>query len=333
MPKKCLKCNTDCAVGATDVVSCEECGEVLHVACAGLDPSRKNTRNRTFKCGKCKDSSSVSSDNEESTVLKAIKTLRADLSKSFDLKLSKFEEKFSETLLTGFEKRISSLQESLNTTIKDIKSENQALRQDYDVLKTRFDDLSRHVGALTSQLQDLQQYSRVDNLEITGIPLTKNEDVYAILRVVAERINTPWRREDISIAHRLPAGRQKHPNIIIRFTSRTAKTTWLLAAKKLKTFTANILHASFPSTPVFVNEHLAAHHKAALSRAKHLVREKQLAFAWVKEGKVLVKKTPDGRATRVRSVADVEAAAAAQRRSSGGGGAAAGEEAAAKSAS
>ncbi|XP_054276212.1 uncharacterized protein LOC128995272 [Macrosteles quadrilineatus] len=334
MAEKCYKCNVECDKTSSDVLSCVECSDVLHVQCAGLDMKRK-TRNRPFKCGKCnKETASMSSvsDTEDSTVIKAINSLHTKFSDTLDQKLCSLEGKINDSIsgkLDKINERINTWQETIAASLDGLKSENVVLKQDCDVLKTRCDDLSKQVDSLTEQLQDLQQYSRIDNLEIVGVPLTKNEDVYAVLKAVANTIGTPWKYEDISIAHRVPSTRQRYPNIIVKFTRRVSKTTWLLAAKEID-LTAKMLHQSFPDTPIFINEHLTGHAKETLNCAKKLVKEKKLAYAWVKEGKILVRKTADGKPARARSPEDVKAIAAqptaqptaqstAQRRLSEGG--------------
>ncbi|XP_054266887.1 uncharacterized protein LOC128989056 [Macrosteles quadrilineatus] len=318
MADKCVKCNVECNVDGSDAVKCSECGDVLHVACAGPNVQRKTRKNNQFKCDKCKESSvsiSIASDSEESSLLKAINSLRADFTNTLGKKLSEMEKKINESIhgkLNEINDKINSWQETVVTSITDLKSENELLREECGVLKSRCDDLSKQVGTLTEDLQELQQYSRIDNLEIVGVPLTKDEDVYAVLQAVANAIKTPWRRDDISIAHRVPSSRQRFRNIIVRFIRRTAKHAWISAAKDLpENLTAFMVHRSFPNSPVFINEHLSAHSKATLNHAKTLVKEKRLAYAWVKEGKILVRKTPNERPKRVRSVKDVEAAAGA----------------------
>ncbi|KAG8250137.1 hypothetical protein J6590_108054, partial [Homalodisca vitripennis] len=58
----------------------------------------------------------------------------------------------------------------------------------------------------------------------------------------------------------------------------------------------------------FINEHLTPHYKAVLGRARRLVKEKRLEFAWTRDFRVYVKKTsqPDSPVTLLRSLDDLE---------------------------
>ncbi|KAG8300020.1 hypothetical protein J6590_086508 [Homalodisca vitripennis] len=154
---------------------------------------------------------------------------------------------------------------------------------------------------------DMQQYSRLNNLEmIVGVPLTDRENIYSVLNSLANAIDTPWRREDVSIAHRLPSNRKdRRPSIVIRFVSRSIRAAWLAAARNKRNLSTVHLSSSFQPAPVFVNEHMTAHVKSLLSQAKKMVKEKQLAYSLIKEGRVLVKVTADGHTMRVNGPDDL----------------------------
>ncbi|XP_046688631.1 uncharacterized protein LOC124374467 [Homalodisca vitripennis] len=161
---------------------------------------------------------------------------------------------------------------------------------------------------MKEQIQDMQQYSRLQNLEISGVPVSPNENVFAVLQAIAAAINTPWRRDDVSAAHRLgsPRGRQaRPPNIVVRFVSRTVRAEWLQAAKSKRNLDAVHISSAYSPSSVYINEHLTSYTKALLNQAKTMVKDRQLAFAWIKEGRVLVKNTADERARRVRSFEDL----------------------------
>ena len=76
---------------------------------------------------------------------------------------------------------------------------------------------------------ELEQYDRKQNLEFQGVPQTEKENVTQNILDLSEKLEVSLKKDDISIAHRLPQrqrpGRtrsssiKKHP-IIVRFVSR-----------------------------------------------------------------------------------------------------------------
>lgn len=92
----------------------------------------------------------------------------------------------------------------------------------------------------------------------------------------------------------------------LQFTCRTIIVALLAAARATRDFWANQLHPHFEETHLFVNEHLKLVDKALLSRAKRPVKEDHLDLAWVKEGKILLRLTAQGRMERVRTLEELD---------------------------
>ncbi|KAG8242275.1 hypothetical protein J6590_069167 [Homalodisca vitripennis] len=74
------------------------------------------------------------------------------------------------------------------------------------------------VRELRQQLRDSDQQSRAANLEIVGLPVTYGENIYDRLQKVAAIVQVPFKREDISKAHRLRLFSKKHAHRSVCFT-------------------------------------------------------------------------------------------------------------------
>ncbi|XP_046684484.1 uncharacterized protein LOC124370240 [Homalodisca vitripennis] len=295
--------------GAVDSVKCDRCGDVFHAKCCGMTSVKKLSRRTSYRCGRCTGALSLNSDLEDSSgdncVLRPINELRDNLKEKLETKLSVMDDRVNGTF-NAIQKKISDLGQCFENSLAIIKAENVALREECEVLKNKVGTLSGELNCVKDQVLDMQQYSRLNNLEIVGVPPTDRENIYSVLNSLANAIDTPWRREDVSIAHRLPSNRKdRPPGIVIRLVSRSIRADWLAAASNKRNLSTVHLSSSFQPAPVFVNEHLTAHVKSLLSQAKKMVKEKQLAYAWVKEGRVLVKVTADGRTKRVNSPDDL----------------------------
>ena len=70
-------------------------------------------------------------------------------------------------------------------------------------------------------LNDLEQYTRRDCLEIRGIPLPEDsrlEDTNDILLQLSQKMDIPLERNDISVSHRIRSSRASvDPAIIVKF--------------------------------------------------------------------------------------------------------------------
>lgn len=291
----CAKCNKDFP-NPGDRAKCAECAKEFHSACCRLRTIKKlqGIKVSTWRCDSCNVDTPSPVVDEDSPLLqdilisiqKEMSQLRVENRNNFD----------------SIQSSIVTMQGSLidiSSKLAVVETENAKLKEECSQLKKNNSKLAERVTELENDVHDFQQYSRIDNVEIRGIPMTNGEDVYAVLKCLAGAIGVSYNSQDISVAHRL--GRK--PVIIVRFVSRSARSTWLTAAKRKRVNTTDLLPSMVPA-PVFIQEHLTPHNKYILGRARDLVRRKQLAYAWVKDGKVLVRRKDGDPAIRLRNVDD-----------------------------
>lgn len=309
----CGKCNSD-FVNPKEVVKCTECALEFHVTCCRIRTAAKLARmsNKllaTWRCDECAQESASAasrSDTDDPTILELLKSIRREVADSKQTNKENF---------ASLEKTMVSVQDSiieLKTKLASIEVENINLKRECATLRRDNQSLKDEVNDLKRDVIELQQYSRVQNVEIRGVPVTANEDVYCVLEAVAKVIAVPYSRHDISTAHRLPAPRNRryHPSIVVQFVSRTTRNMWIAAAKNKKPSTSD-LTASFAPGPIFIGDHLTQHNKNLLSWAKSYVRSGRLAYAWSKDGKLFVRQTTASSAVRVWTQEDVSKALAA----------------------
>ncbi|KAG8254010.1 hypothetical protein J6590_017391 [Homalodisca vitripennis] len=170
---------------------------------------------------------------------------------------------------------MSVIQDSLaavTARLSVVEEENKILKEQCIELRSENSKLSKRVREAEWSISEQDQYSRMVNLEIRGVPQTGGEDVYVILEAISGALGVPFERQDISIAYRLPGPRDRrfHPSIV-------------------------------------VHKHLTQHNKALLQHCKAGVRAKSLAYAWSKDGKVFIRVTQDSRAIWIyRSIQELD---------------------------
>ncbi|KAG8276205.1 hypothetical protein J6590_070366 [Homalodisca vitripennis] len=218
----------------TEMAKCVECKAEYHPGCCRIriEPKLKGliTSGAGWKCEDCyQDSSSIGSksDIEDSSLLNILKSIQRQM--------------------------------------KQDKDEKNKFRKEYEELKSKNATLVRRVNELEDSVIEQEQYSRVTNLEKRGVKQREKEDVYAVLKSVAKALKLIFDQRDTSIAHRLPAPKDRrfHPAIVAQFAWRSVRGEWLAASKKTR-FQTTDLHETFSSGPVFVNEHLSLHSKDLL---------------------------------------------------------------------
>lgn len=292
MANKCSECET--VIDLKECIECTVCENKYHPRCTrikSLKNFRKLDKNvklkNSWKCDQCITSISDNSDTvQEKNQECLVDSLKEFINERFAV--------FSEELA------------ALTSSVNEIKESMKSLQTDNVNLKKECERLKLVNHECHREIRELQQRSRIDNLEIAGIPTTKGENVYEIIKCIAAVINVPFKDDDISIAHRVPTPKGKIQPIICKFTTRRTKLNWLLAAKVKRNLVTTDLNAGLPRGNIYINEHLTTANKLLLGKAKFLKRGGKLKFVWVKDGKILVRQTQDSPAKRIVKDEDLE---------------------------
>lgn len=183
----------------------------------------------------------------------------------------------------------------------------------YDEMKAKQEELiasNRQLvaqnAALERRVAKLEQYSRLNNIEIKGIPVTEGEDCIAILQSVCDAIECPVEPCEIDFIHRVPtmSKNKKEKNIIARFVSREKKNDFVRKARKARINTSYIGSSGVTQAPVFVNEHPTYENKKLFSKALELKKEFGWRFLWTDSCRIKARKTEDSKVYRIATESD-----------------------------
>ncbi|XP_022189467.1 uncharacterized protein LOC111047937 [Nilaparvata lugens] len=207
--------------------------------------------------------------------------------------------------------------ELFSAKIDDYKLIIDDFKTEQFVIKKENEKLSKKVHEMELQVIELQQYSRINNLEIHGIPQTPNEDVYAIIEDISKTLKLKNDALKIDIAHRLPTT-NKHaiPPILIKFNNRIAKNNLFSQYKKIQSELKKLeppgqlrttsINRNLQDGPVYINENLSTYYRGLLKGAKLFAKENGYKFVWVMNGKIYVRKHEDSRPIRLANHADLD---------------------------
>lgn len=188
---------------------------------------------------------------------------------------------------------------------KELQHELKPVKDQLAEALKKNDILTAEVKVLRNEVNDLQQYSRRNNVIITGIPVTDNEDVYAVLAECEELVDVPV-TQDIDVAHRLPSRSADKPtSIIVKFGHRTSKNRFMDAWRRKKP-TLQALGRSGTSQ-VYVSDHLSKFNASLFYHARSMKKQKKLEYAWVRDCKIFVKKTARDKTVTIHSLDQLHA--------------------------
>ncbi|XP_047536566.1 uncharacterized protein LOC125070663 [Vanessa atalanta] len=204
------------------------------------------------------------------------------------------------------------------TNCSQIKKDTENTNLDINRLKKDINATTVLVSTLADQLRLKEQEGRKNNLEISGIPMSHNENLHNILHRLSLKVGFTMLPQDIDFIHRvrrfLPQDvttvTEKQspsiPNIIVRFTQRKRKNELLAAVRARRGITTTDLDIDGASKPIFVNDHLSPQNKLLYSRARRLGKELRFRYIWLNDCKIFLRKNDNSKVIFIANESDLK---------------------------
>lgn len=280
--------------------SCIKCGGVcggsFHVKCVKAEGVKTRTGNKVWKCEDCarKKESSVESSKSTTPATAVTKEFLIGVLEEFKKEVFKEFKQQSDRMkefTTSLEFLYKSVDEA-NTLAAATRKDYAELKKQNEDLRVRNDELTGRVDHLSERVRELEQYSRRNNIEVSGVPATAKENIIALVKDIGAAIGQQVDESQISAAHRVPSFNSKRdPALVIQFQSRMERDKWISGFKAKKTLHAIEVNPTFNNNRVYINEHLSPENKQFLSKLKVKCKEIGFKYVWVREGKFFVRKS------------------------------------------
>ena len=197
--------------------------------------------------------------------------------------------------------------------IETLKKEIAGLR---DIITQK----DKEIDELKDRVDDLEQHSRRNNLRITGIPETTDEDTDKIVMDVAKAVGVDLELDNIERSHRVgrktEMGAAAARPILVKFASYRHKRRLITQKRKLTHADPKKIapHAPWPTpaqssqqgSRVYLNDDLTRARAEMAATAREKLKRKEIEGTWVRDGVIFVK-TSDARVHRVTTKRQLEA--------------------------
>ena len=292
--KTCAACN----VQFNDGVQCGSCRKHLDFVCANISETgwRKLGANRMaqWKCPTCRTSSPAAPSAPAATAAPATEPV------SLETVLNE---------IRGMKRQLTSLP-TLVDDIRLIKDELSEVRLTCEATNGKFEEIGSRLAEVEAKVSELEklhntvnslqsdlakakfeisahdQRSRLNNIEIKGVPVGKDENLFSVVEAIGRKVNYNFSKTHINYISRVPIFKSSEKLIIVSFLNRYVKEDFIAAARAVKNLSTADIGCQGTSTRVYINDHLSVEHKKLLSRVKILAKEKHYEYVWVKHGKI-----------------------------------------------
>lgn len=294
----CSKCNTN--IFSEDLLTCCFCKANFHFACGGQ--TERNFRNMKevnkahYKCFDCKFKTSPPKQQPGSDLTSGIHPATIQTASTQQIEATGLMNK------AYFEERFKEMIQSMSNNKEELI---HVLQEKIMELERKIEQRDEKIQNLEERLELLENRSRICNIEVRGMPETKNEDVVKVIEEIGRTIGVSnIEPGDIQVAHRVDsrnqAERGKRP-IIAHLRSRYLRNIWIQKYREYRktkanrsqtpaNLTAKDVNGQLPDVNIYLNEHITVERKLLLAQAKSFAKAKDIQYVWIKEGFILMKK-------------------------------------------
>lgn len=285
-------------------VDCVDCNGKFHASCVNITQQEiefLSQENKFWRCAECqtvrRKSMALQSAADGGSV--SIADVVAILNE-----MREDNKKMEKSLGNSIEASHEKIDEVMQKMIEQDKLLQDCYKK-MENYETEIVDLKRRNVELESRLTDAEQYSRINNVEIHGIPQTGNENVSEIVQNVGKALDVPISEVDIDVCHRLgKTTDRRSPAIIVRFVRRVVKDELLRRRKIKRDFSTR--HLNLPSdVPIYINEALCPARRRVFAAAREAKKTLGYKYLWIKGGKILIRKSDGTSVTELKTVNDV----------------------------
>ncbi|KAK4876081.1 hypothetical protein RN001_012503 [Aquatica leii] len=180
-----------------------------------------------------------------------------------------------------------------------------------ELLETNNSTLRKENLELKWQINDLEQYSRTNCVEISGVPELKNENTMSVVEAVGTDLGLNLDSYTIDTCHQLKKNFNNQPrNIIVKFVRRLDKEEFLRCRRIKQNLSVNDLHGDMrnpanSNNTIYINESLTFYNRQLCAKARAFKREKNIKFLWIRNGKILMRANKNSKIFDIASETDL----------------------------
>ena len=239
----------------------------------------------------------------------------------FDMKLAPIRSSLQD--ITNSVNLLSERFDAMEKKVKDLETAKDLIQKENQHLRLETLRLSQIVEEMKVNLNEMEQYSRRDCCEITGIPKTPDEDTNDLVIKVGALMDMDLEEDDISISHRLAvpsyasrtatasSSRSKQgtilPKIIVKFVRRETKELFYKNRKHLRGKTAADLGLGrYSNNGLFISESLTQRNKTLFNDCLAFKKKHNFKYIWTQQGRIYLRKDKDTQSRLISSKSDID---------------------------
>lgn len=197
--------------------------------------------------------------------------------------------------------------EQLNVYLKQIVADNQKLIHEMQLQNEnhnkQFITLSNELSSVKCRVSQLEVLTCARSINVIGVPIVAGESTASLLKVlkrICGALKVSISEHDVDDIFRI--GNDKN-NIKIEFTAKLKRREIIKAARRIKIFGNDVGLETVDR--LFFYENLSHQNRILHNEARKLQKEGFVAYVWIDNGRILVRKKEGTKAVLVQRLVDM----------------------------
>lgn len=181
----------------------------------------------------------------------------------------------------------------------------------------RNEELTTLVSQLKTEINEREQDSLQNDIEITCIPESENESTETLIIAIAAKLGVSVEARDIVSSSRAgprrlvadsSSGAVLRPRpLVVRLARRATRNLFLSSARVRRgATTADLPLPTHKPNRFYVNERLTKTNRALFGKSREVARTSNWKYVWTQDGRVLARKEDKCPVHQIRSDSDIE---------------------------
>lgn len=243
-------------------------------------------------------------DSQVISLAMEIRCLRSEVNAMRD-ELRQFRDEFSG--LNDKMNKCCNRMDTLETRVKELEDNSENLNS------PRLIQLEETIGELQLQLNEREQESLLNDVQLSGITESSGENPAQLINTLALKLAIKLEDQDIVFAKRVgnvlrdrTEGEAPRPRIlVVRLARRAARDSLLRAARVRRNLTTADIEVPGAPHRIYLNERLTKTNRQLFLEARQAASRLQWKYAWTKDGRILARKEEGKSAVHIRTEKDI----------------------------
>lgn len=187
----------------------------------------------------------------------------------------------------------------------ELKKENSALKKTVTNLVVKNNKLETEVSLLKTGLNTLLQDKLANNLIISGVPVTENENLSKLVVEIGSELKVDISGSKFNVRRLFTKTPNKYANLLVEFEDIKYKTELLKQKKHHPLLVSQLGFKTETERQIFFFHQLTASYLNVLSEARKLKESHHFRYIWYQNNQVLIKKENNQKVYAVKSLNDL----------------------------